>query len=284
MNTLKVLSAQPGLFFRLSGIRLTDFNALVTTLHPIWLKSEVRRLSRKDRHRAIGGGMSYHLEFTEQLLLCLMYYRTSTSHVFMGLVFGVSSPTVCRRIQAMTELMAGHFRMPERKIKLSEAEKSDLLYLMIDGTERPIQRPKKASARKAKYSGKKKKHTASHQIITNDKKRILAVGPAQHGRKHDKRIYDETRVDRPPDILVLGDLGYLGTTLEVPLKASKNKPLLSEEKEYNTWHSKLRIGVEHGIGRMKKFHIFADIHRNNGQVNMIAKNVGALANLNLKTV
>ena len=29
MKALKILSAQPALFFRLSGIRLTDFNALV---------------------------------------------------------------------------------------------------------------------------------------------------------------------------------------------------------------------------------------------------------------
>ena len=166
---------------------------------------------------------------------------------------------------------------------MSKAEKDDLLYLMIDGTERPIQRPMKPSARKATYSGKKKRHTVSHQIITDDKKRILAVGPAHHGRKHDKRIYDEARVDKPPDVLALGDSGYLGTTLEIPLKASKKKPLTKEQKDYNTWHAKLRIGVEHGIGRMKKFRIFADIHRNNQQQNMIAKNVGALANLNLKT-
>ena len=32
-----------------------------------------------------------------------------------------------------------------------------------------------------------------------------------------------TRVDRPPDILTLGDLGYLGTSLEIPLKTSKKK-------------------------------------------------------------
>jgi len=43
------------------------------------------------------------------------------------------------------------------------------------------------------------------------------------------------------------------------------------------------FGVEHAIGRMKKFRIFADIHRNNGLQNMIAKNVAALANVNLKT-
>ena len=54
--------------------------------------------------------------------------------------------------------------------------------------------------------------------------------------KHDKRIYDEARVDKPPDVLVLGDLGYLGSALEVPLKASKNKPLDEEEKSLSLIH------------------------------------------------
>ncbi len=283
MKVLKVLRARPELFFRLSGIGLADFEALVARLYPIWSANERNRLSRRGRQRAIGGGRKYHLQFAEQLLLCLIYYRTYTSHAFMGLLFTVSSPTVCRRVRAMTALMAGHFRMPERRVKLSKSEKDELLYLMIDGTERPVQRPSSRSKRKSKYSGKKKCHTASHQIITDNKKRILAVGPAHHGRKHDKRIYDEARVDKPPDVLALGDLGYLGTTLEIPLKSSKKKPLTKEEKDYNTWHAKLRVGVEHGICRMKKFKIFADIHRNNQQKNMIAKNVGALANLNLKT-
>ncbi len=124
MRVLKVLRARPDLFFRLSGISQKDFEALVVTLHPIWLESERQRLSRKGRQRAIGGGMNYRLEFAEQLLLCLMYYRTYTSQVFMGLVFNVSSPTVSRRVNAMTKLMAGHFRMPERRVKLSEAEKA----------------------------------------------------------------------------------------------------------------------------------------------------------------
>ncbi len=78
----------------------------------------------------------------------------------------------------------------------------------------------------------------------------------------------------PPGVLALGDLGYLGTSLEIPLKASKNHPLTDEQKTYNTWHAKLRIGVEHGICRMKKFRIFAETHRGNRQENMIAKNVG----------
>ena len=283
MDTLKVLRARPSLYFRLSGIRLEDFDELCQKTYPIWIKSEHERLSRDGRKRAIGAGRKYHLEFTAQLLMCLIYYRTYTSHVFLGLVFGVSSPTVCRVNRAMTYLLAGYFRMPERAVHLTEEEKDNLLYLMVDGTERPMHRSKKPGKRKKNYSGKKKRHTNVHQIITDDKKRILSVGPAQKGSKHDKRIFDESHVKKPPDALVLGDLGYLGTGLEIPIKKPKGKNLSKENKRYNHWHSGLRIGVEHAIGRMKKFRIFADIHRNNGLQNMIAKNVGALANINLKT-
>lgn len=283
MKTVKVLRRCPALFFRLSGIRVSDFDDLVEQTYPLWLESERKRLSRKNRQRAIGAGMKYRLDFAGQLLMCLVYYRTYVSHVFLGLVFGVSSPTVCRRNRAMTRLLAGHFRLPERKIHFTEEDRNDLLYLMVDGTERPVQRSKKPGKRKKNYSGKKKRHTAVHQIISDDNKRILAVGPAQEGRKHDKKIFDDSHVVKPSDILVLGDLGYLGTDLEIPIKKPKKKQLSKEDKAYNRWHSGLRVGVEHAIGRMKKFNIFSDIHRNNGLQNMIAKNVAALANINLKT-
>jgi hypothetical protein len=285
MKILKILHSRPQMFFRLSGIRVSDFEILVEQMVPLWEKSEHRRLSSRKRQRNIGAGMKYHLEFSEQLLLCLIYYRTYTSQVFMGLLFDVSSPTVCRRVQAMTVLLAGYFRMPERSVDLSKEEEDDLLYLMVDGTERPVQRPKKSGRRKETYSGKKKRHTAKHQIITDNNKRILAVGPAQKGSKHDKKIFDESKIIKPPNmtgLIVLGDSGYLGTDLEIPIKKQKNKEMQQEDKDYNKWHSNLRVGVEHAIGRMKKFNIFAYINRGNRLENLIAKNIAGLANINLK--
>ncbi len=281
MNTLKILRSQPTLFFRLSGIRLHDFEVLAKETYPLWLKSEHKRLSRTGRKRAIGAGHPYALDFAAQLLMCLIYYRTYTSHVFLGLVFSVSSPTVCRVNKSMTHLLAGYFKMPEREVRLTEEEKGDLLYLMVEGAERPVHRAGKPGKRKKNYSGKKKKHTNVHQIVTDNTKRILSVGPAQKGSMHDKRIFDESRLKKPPEMMVLGDLGYLETGFEFPIKKPKNKELSQEDKAYNRWHCCLRVGVEHAIGRMKKFKIFADIHRNNGLQNMIAKNVGALANINL---
>lgn len=282
MRALRVLRQKPQIFFRLSGIRREDFDALSAKVQGHWDNHRQKRLFRKSRKRAFGGGRKPDLCFEAQLLMCLIYYRSYISHEFLGLLFGVSDSTSIRVVNTMTKVLAQHFKMPERKVRLSEEEKAELVYLMVDGTERPVQRPQKPGARKKSYSGKKKRHTAVHQIVTDDKKRILAVGPAQDGRKHDKRIYDESRLQKPPDVLSLGDLGYQGTSLEIPIKKPKRKELSKEDKKYNTWFSRLRIGVEHGIGRMKKFKVFSGIYRGNRLQNMMAKNVGALANINLK--
>ena len=63
MNTLKVLRSRPTLFFRLCGIRLDDFDDLVTKTYPLWLKSEHKRLFRKNRKRGIGAAASMSLIF-----------------------------------------------------------------------------------------------------------------------------------------------------------------------------------------------------------------------------
>ena len=110
---------------------------------------------RKNRQRAIEGGRKYRLQLAEQMLLCLIYYRTYASQAFVGLLFDTSRSTVCRRVRAMVTLVAGHFAMPERRIKLSTQESNDVLYLMIDGIECPVQHLGTPSRRKAKYSGRR---------------------------------------------------------------------------------------------------------------------------------
>jgi hypothetical protein len=93
MKALSILRGRPAVFFRLSGIRIEDFDALVRSLHPVWLSQEQKRLSGRKRRRAIGAGRTYHLGFESKLLLCLIYYRTYISHEFLGLLFGVSDST-----------------------------------------------------------------------------------------------------------------------------------------------------------------------------------------------
>jgi hypothetical protein len=88
----------------LDTFSVEDFDALVRSLHPLWLSQEQKRLSGRKRRRAIGAGRTYHLGFESKLLLCLIYYRTYISHEFLGLLFGVSDSTSIRVTHAMTRV------------------------------------------------------------------------------------------------------------------------------------------------------------------------------------
>ena len=79
MRTFKILKKQPRLFFRLSGISVSDFDDLAEKILPLWEAHNNQRLFRPHRQRAIGGGPSHKLSFEEMLLLCLIYYRIYTN-------------------------------------------------------------------------------------------------------------------------------------------------------------------------------------------------------------
>ena len=55
---------------------------------------------------------------------------------------------------------------------------------MIDGTQRPIQRPQEQHRHKDHYSGKKKRHTRKHLILTNRERRVLVLSKAREGKVH----------------------------------------------------------------------------------------------------
>jgi hypothetical protein len=97
----------------------------------------------------------------------------------------------------------------------------------------------------------------THQIIAT------AFG---RGRTHDFKLFKYSSTHVHPDTVVLADLGYLG--LEklhahsfLPAKASKHHPLSCEEKRANRTLARLRLYIEHVIGRLKVFRILAERYR-----------------------
>lgn len=101
-----------------------------------------------------------------------------------------------------------------------------------------------------------------------DKKshRIVCTAFA-YGRKHDFRLYKESRTPIHPDIKVLVDSGYQGlqkrhgkTTL--PRKHRKTKPLTKEERQQNRQLASDRVANENVIGMLKRFKILCERYRN----------------------
>jgi hypothetical protein len=74
------------------------------------------------------------------------------------------------------------------------------LAFIMDGTERPIQRPQDGPRQGEYYSGKKKRHTIKNIAITEKRtKKIKGLGQTQPGKKHDKAATDAEAYHFPKD-------------------------------------------------------------------------------------
>lgn len=271
------LRRQPQTFRRLSGLSVEKFDELLSQLAPLFAASEVKRLARPQRVRAMGGGRNYDLSLEDRLLILLMYYRLYVTHATLGFLFDLDDSTVSRRIRQLEPLLAQFFRIPEHKVKM---EQEEIEQLFFDATEQPIERPQKKGEQKRHYSGKKKRHTLKHQAVTDHKGRIRAVSPAYPGRVHDKKVYDRERVQKPPEVPAAGDSAYQGSDLQTPHKKPRGGTLSEAQKAHNRQHASERIVVEHSFGHMKIFGILAQRYRNaRSRHTLIFKNVAGLHNL-----
>lgn len=88
------------------------------------------------------------------------------------------------------------------------------------------------------YSGKKKRHTIKTQIIVDKKSKKIICTAVEKGRKHDFRLFKESKTAINPSIKMLADSGYQGiqkihSNCEKPIKGTKKKPLTKEDKKHN---------------------------------------------------
>jgi DDE superfamily endonuclease len=281
------LRRTPKAFRRLTGITPAAFDRLLDQLTPRYEQADARRKGRPGRKRKPGGGRKHALVLADRLLMLLIYYRTYVTHAFLGFLFAIDDSAVGRNINPLQPLLAGIFRIPERRIELAEDEIRELFF---DGTERPTRRPKRGQ--RAFYSGKKKRHTIKTQVVVVRKRkppgpgakarrlRIAAVSASFPGKVHDKKVYDATRVVAPPDVKRTGDTAYLGTALQTPARKPRGGELTERQKAGNRELSRRRVAAEHGIGKMKVWRIASERYRNPvPKHTLIMKNVAGLHNL-----
>ena len=175
-----------------------------------------------------------------------------------------------RNPQMRQAVLGRQLVLPKRKItSLAEftAAFPGATEVLVDGMERPIQRPKKASTNRKHYSGKKKRHTRKAIVVADTNRRIGWLTPSQRGARHDKRVADAHRVIQviPATVSVIADSGFQGSQhpqLCLPRKGSKNHPLSEEDRGWNRLVSSVRVRVEHALGGLKRFGAAANIYRN----------------------
>jgi DDE superfamily endonuclease len=87
------------------------------------------------------------------------------------------------------------------------------------------------------------------------------------GKRHDKKIADDENPTLPAASSLYKDTGFQGydpAGIETfqPQKKPKGQDLTPEQKEANRLISRIRIGIEHIIGGIKRCRIVKDLFRN----------------------
>jgi hypothetical protein len=276
----------------LAGVSPAQFAGLVEELGPVWEQARFEKLTAPERERArgFGAGRPFEMPFATRLFVTLVYLRWNVGYRGLGAMVGFSKDTVNRAVDECTKLLAekGIRRPDGTRVgaveELAEALAAVDHRALADGTFVPIPRPGGGwEAQKAQYSGHRKRHCNTTQVVTDINGDLLWIGEASPGPTHDLTGLLATPV---PDMIVAGggtlvaDRGYRGITervdgIQVLLPDGK---LARGPGTYNTAHASLRVRVEHTIAKLKRRKILHG-YRRHGQLTTTLRAIGALTTL-----
>ena len=88
------------------------------------------------------------------------------------------------------------------------------------------------------YSGKKRRHTLKSQLVVDKKTKQVICTAFTNGKRHDFRLFKESKTKINPAIKVITDTGYQGIQKlhiksQLPKKKINKIPLTKEDKKKN---------------------------------------------------
>jgi hypothetical protein len=298
MITYAKLAKKPKLFRSFTGLSVQAFEQLLPAFEAAYESDLVRRDEQRTtpRQRQRGGGRSSAVpEIADKLVFILVYFRFYPVQVLQGFLFDLSQPQANDWIHRLTPILNDALgyeqQLPARRTKeiATLLEACPGLEFMIDGTERPVRRPKDSEQQRAKYSGKKKRHTVKNNVITDKQTgKIKGLSETVDGRTHDKKLADQQALSFPKGSKLWQDTGFQGYAPEgviviQPQKKPRGRVLTYAEKDRNRRIARRRIAVEHSIGGVKVFTIVRDTFRNlkTGFADVVMETACGLHNLRL---
>jgi DDE superfamily endonuclease/Helix-turn-helix of DDE superfamily endonuclease len=290
------LKNKPRTLRSLTGLNPSEFEALLPSFSAAWEGFVLETFERVGRKRAYGGGRKAHLsQLEDKLLFILVYFRIYPTQEVQGYLFGMSQAQTHEWVHRLTKVLNAALgkeqQLPERQPANLERVLSTCpnLEFVIDGTERPINRPKDKDKQKEYYSGKKKTHSVKNNIISERRGKVVYLSGTHEGKKHDKKIADEEGYRFPKGSKLLQDTGFQGyapdgVTIVQPKKKPRNGELTEVEKVINRGISSLRVEIEHHIGGIKRCQILVQKFRNRveGFVDNVMETACGLHNFRLE--
>lgn len=192
-KSIQELSAQD--FKRFTGIEKLTFEMMLKA----WEEYELSHSN---------AGRPTKLSRAEQLLIALQYWREYRTYFHIAQDWSISEATVCRIVRRVEKALmeSGRFRIPGKKHLIKDSQTPKVV--LIDVTETPIERPKKAQ--KKYYSGKKKQHTLKCQVLAEqDSGKIISLFFGK-GSEHDFKLFKSSGVSLPVGTESIQDSGYQG--------------------------------------------------------------------------
>jgi hypothetical protein len=277
MLNLERVKGDERLLRAVTGLNLKALEALKPSFAQALAAAPVPRRSPKPRERAMGGGRKPRLASVEdKLIYILFYFKCYPTFDLAGLLFDLDRSQANRwmhRLQPVLEAALGQqLALPKRQLRsIAEFVEAfpEVERVILDATERPVQRAQDNAKQKNDYSGKKKRHTRSHLALVDPKRKILVFSHAYAGRHNDKGILNEEGWAQwvPDEVTIQGDLGFWGlqnevTNVELPHKKPRGGQLSDGQKSENRALASERVVCEHAFAGLKRYGIAHQVYRN----------------------
>jgi hypothetical protein len=255
------------------GMGKKEFFKLLEKFAPL-----VRRLHyKRNRKRKAGGGRKHTLETAEEKLFFILFYMKCYPALDVAAFFyGVDKSQIKRWVDALRKhldkALGQALVLPVRKMRSVKEfleRFPEVKELMVDGTERPQQRPGNKQKQKEYYSGKKKKHTQKNIVAVSRKKEVLFLSATCGGREHDYTLLKASHLPEhiPKEIKTYLDLGFKGIDKDyslkilMPFRKPRTKELTTTQKKYNKKVSRFRVKVENALAGVKRLRCITDVCR-----------------------
>lgn len=230
----------------------------------------------------------------DKLYFILKYLKNNPLQEAIAHDFGIPQPHANLWIHALLPVLRQTLismrYAPSREGSQLSAILEQYDFVLLDVSERRIERPEDAKEQEASYSGKKKAHTVKNAIITAPNKAVLFASTTVEGSVHDKALTDDAALELSSLVVVLADSGFQGfeageATILIPCKKPPGKEHPKHHKDWNKALAKVRVKVEHAIANIKTFRMVKDTIRlrKASLRDMVFEISCGLANLRLNT-
>jgi hypothetical protein len=266
------LTRYPNVFRSMTGLRVSEFEELLDDMLPRLAEHDRERLTRANRTRAAGGGRHTLLAHTNDILLTVVWLRQYPTNEVLAFLFGVSDSTISRIIARVLPLLEVSGRDTMRMLDPGRKRRKTLdallkdtpeLAVVIDTFEQRVQRPRDHHAADDVYSGKKKQHTLKSQVAVDEQTgQLCEVSESVAGPVADITVLKHSGLlERlPAGVGSIADLAYVGIGSlhphqagATPRRKPRGKDRPPQDVCFNRAFARRRIGVEHTIGRMRRY-------------------------------